>query len=159
MKASVTCCVLLFGLVDCVGTDYIADAPTGGPPADSGLSDSTDVTVVVDTSASAPARAGAFVGRDDSHENTGSATLGPGGDGVFALTFSADFFVTAGPGLEVFLTPSDGVGPGSLGLGTLQTTRGAQTYTLSADATVGEYNWVLIHCVPFNITFGKARLQ
>jgi uncharacterized protein YjdB len=107
----------------------------------------------------AASRSGSFVGRDDSHENRGVALLQPGTDGALVLSFADDFFVTTGPGLEVFLSPVDVVGPGSLGLGPIQSARGAQAYPLAAGVGLTEHNWVLIHCVPFNITFGKARLQ
>lgn len=105
------------------------------------------------------ARSGKFVGRDANHENRGTALLQPGTDGALMLTFSDDFFVTAGPGLEVFLSPGSTVGPGALGLGPIQHNQGTQAYPLSAGVALATHNWVIIHCVPFNITFGKAQLQ
>ncbi|MDA0336059.1 MAG: DM13 domain-containing protein [bacterium] len=124
------------------------------------VSDSILVGVVADAENQVAAtRAGAFVGRDDNHENRGTALLQPGMDGALVLSFSDDFYVTAGPGLEIFLATQDAVGPGSLGIGPLQSDRGAQAYPLSGSVRLTDYNWVLIHCVPFNITFGKARLQ
>lgn len=104
-------------------------------------------------------RVGVFVSRDPDHECRGTAYLRPGADGDLALDFGDDFFVTAGPALEVYLSKADRVGPGAVSLGPLQSTRGAQRYRLPADSGLADFDWVLIHCVPFNITFGKAQLK
>lgn len=105
-------------------------------------------------------RAGTFVPRLSSrYDCEGSAVLRPDGDGGLEVVFGEDFAVSNGPRLEVFLSATEVVGPGSVNIGPLQATTGAQTYEVPADVALDTYNWVIIHCVPFNITFGFAQLR
>jgi hypothetical protein len=105
------------------------------------------------------ARAGTFIPRPGSrYACEGSAELRPNGNGL-EVAFGNDFLVTNGPRLEVFLSPTSEVGPGSINVGPLQNTIGAQAYPLPPGAALDTYNWVIIHCVPFNISFGWAQLQ
>lgn len=105
-------------------------------------------------------RAGTFVPRPGSRYTCeGSVALRPAGAGGLEAAFGADFSVSNGPRLEVFLSPTSEVGPGSINIGPLQSNFGTQTYALPPGADLGTYNWVIIHCVPFNISFGWAQLQ
>ncbi len=61
--------------------------------------------------------------------------------------------------MQVFLSASSAVNSSSLSLGDLQQTTGEQTYFVSASVILETYSYVIIHCVPFNVTFGFARLQ
>ncbi len=105
-------------------------------------------------------RQGMFVKRaGSSYLVAGTATLEELPGGGLRLAFSSDFTVTDGPGLGVFLSNSTTVGSGSLNLGDLQKTFGEQTYFISASVSLNSYNNVIIHCVPFNVTFGHAAFQ
>lgn len=128
------------------------------------------ITATTEGISSAPAtlvvpggtRQGMFVKRAGSSYNVaGTATLEELPGGGLRLTFSSDFTVSAGPGLAVFLSNSTTVGSGSLNLGDLQKDFGEQSYFIAADASVAlnSFNNVVIHCVPFNVTFGHATLQ
>lgn len=105
-------------------------------------------------------RAGTFMPRPGSrYACEGSVALRPADAGGLEAAFGPDFIVSNGPRLEVFLSPTSEVGPGSVNIGPLKSTTGSQTYALPPDAELGTYNWVIIHCVPFNISFGWAQLQ
>jgi len=105
-------------------------------------------------------RSGTFTKRPGTSYNvSGTATLEQRLDGSLVLSFGSDFSSSNGPGLEVFLSTTNAVGSNSLNLGRLQQTSGAQSYNVSAGVTLTTYNWVIIHCVPFNVTFGYAQLQ
>lgn len=89
----------------------------------------------------------------------GTAVLAPDDDGLLVLTFLEDFLIDRGPRLEVFLSPIDMVAPGSINVGELKSIQGAQSYDLPADAELSDFGWVIIHCVPFNVSFGLVELQ
>ena len=129
-----------------------------------------DITATTDGIDSAPAtlivpggvRQGAFVKRaGSSYLVQGTATLEELPGGGLRLMFSSDFLVSSGPGLEVFLSNTTTVGSGSFNVGELQKDNGEQTYFIGSGAslTLNSYNNVVIHCVPFNVTFGHAALQ
>ncbi len=122
--------------------------------ADDVESSATNVTVL------AQALRGTFVrqpGTSYSVRGTATLTRGTAADGSFSLTFGDDFSTSNGPRLHVFLSNSNTVNGQSLDLGLLQRTSGAQSY--DADISAQNFNWVIIHCVPFNVTFGFAELQ
>lgn len=120
-----------------------------------GLTSTTSRVAVLGTE-----RAGTFVPKPGSRYTCeGSVALRPAATGGLEAAFGADFSVSNGPRLEVFLSPTSEVGPGSINVGPLQSTVGTQTYALPPGADLGTYNWVIIHCVPFNISFGWAQLQ
>ena len=75
------------------------------------------------------------------------------------LRFLDSFSVSNGPDLHVYLSTENRVNGRSLDLGDLQSTRGAQTYTLPNTVEMDEFDYVLIHCLPFNVTFGFALLD
>ena len=79
--------------------------------------------------------------------------------GGLELVFGEDFVVSEGPRLEVFLSATNRVGPGSLQLIPVQRFFGPQTYSIDPGVGIGDFDWVIIHCVPFNVTFGYAQLQ
>ncbi len=130
----------------------------------------TEITATTDGISSAPAtlivpggiRQGMFVKRaGSSYEVQGTATLEEVPGGSLRLSFSSDFTISSGPGLKVFLSNSTTVGSGSLDLGDLKKDFGEQAYFIpsGASVTLNSYNNVVIHCVPFNVTFGHATLQ
>ncbi len=105
-------------------------------------------------------RSGSFTKRPGTSYNvSGTATLEQQPSGNFQLSFGNDFSSSNGPGLEVFLSTTNTVGANSLNLGRLQRTTGAQSYAVPSNITLTTYGWVIIHCVPFNLTFGYAQLR
>ncbi|MEM1127600.1 MAG: DM13 domain-containing protein [Bacteroidota bacterium] len=131
-------------------------------------SGTTVITTLVDGVASPPAvvtvpggsRTGSFTHKPGtSYRLSGSATLQEREDGTLDLSFSDDFSSSNGPNLVVYLSSTNSVNGRSLPLGNLQSTQGAQTYAVPSDVTLDAYDWVLIHCVPFNVTFGFAELR
>lgn len=135
--------VLVFAF-SCVGTDFITDPPD----------EMTSMEVTGDS------RTGMFVQKPGSSYNVrGTATLEKQGNGNLMLNFGSDFSSSNGPGLAVFLSTTSGRNSGSLNLGNLQRTSGDQDYSVSGNVELGDFDWVIIHCVPFNITFGFAELK
>ncbi len=105
-------------------------------------------------------RSGTFTRNPSTSYNvSGTATLEQQPNGSLVLRFGSNFSSSNGPGLEVFLSTTNAVGSNSRNLGRLQRTSGEQSYNVPAGVTLTTYNWVIIHCVPFNVTFGYARLQ
>mgnify|MGYP001596321851 CR=1 FL=1 len=103
---------------------------------------------------------GAFTKRPGTSYNvSGTATLEQQTDGSLRLKFGADFSSSNGPGLDVYLSTTNLVGANSLSLGRLQSTMGEQSYNVPSNVRLTTYNWVIIHCVPFNVTFGYAQLR
>jgi hypothetical protein len=105
-------------------------------------------------------RSGIFTRNPNSSYNvSGAATLEQQPNGSLVLRFGSNFSSSSGPGLEVFLSTTNTVGANSRNLGRLQRTSGEQSYNVPAGITLTTYNWVIIHCVPFNVTFGYAQLR
>ncbi|MBM3263443.1 MAG: DM13 domain-containing protein [candidate division Zixibacteria bacterium] len=132
------------------GITAVTDGVTGGP-----------VFVRVPASA-VEGRSGAFTRRPGSgYVVQGTAALekiAPDSDRL-VLKFGADFNVSSGPGIEVFLSRSNTVGSGSVGLGRVKRLSGAQSYEVPQGVSLQSYDWVIIHCVPFNVVFGYAQFQ
>jgi hypothetical protein len=105
-------------------------------------------------------RSGTFARNPNTSYNvSGTATLEQQPNGSLVLKFGSDFSTSNGPGLEVFLSTTNTVGANSRNLGRIKSTSGAQSYAVPAGVSLTTYNWVIIHCVPFNVTFGYAQLQ
>lgn len=104
-------------------------------------------------------RTGTFVPRPGtSYRVRGTATLA-GPNGGLILSFGDDFSSSNGPSLEVYLSTSNRVDATSLSLGRLKNTVGTQTYEVPANIELDAFDWVIIHCVPFRVTFGFAQLN
>jgi hypothetical protein len=89
-------------------------------------------------------------------EQRGNATV---------IVFSTDFQAAKGPDLKVFLSPNiiaDVTGKtaidGSLSLGELNSTKGAQEYVVPADVNLSDYASVLVHCEQYAILWGGSDL-
>ena len=105
-------------------------------------------------------RMGVFQPNPDSdYRCEGTAVLQVSASGGLEVVFSNDFLVNRGPRLSVFLSTINIVGPGSLELSPIQEFSGAQTYSVPSGTDIDDFDWVIIHCVPFNISFGWAQLQ
>ena len=103
-------------------------------------------------------RTGTFSRRPGtSYSVAGTAILEQGQDGLLTLRFGEDFACSDGPGLQVFLSPSNTVNSASITLGSLKSTAGTQSYDVPESTQLSTFDWVIIHCVPFNVTFGYAQ--
>lgn len=101
----------------------------------------------------------------------GTATLviDPSNTNKLILNFGSDFQVSAGPGIYVYLSSSNQVNSSSIileeGLGPLTQPAtdprltGAQIFDVPTGVKLDTFDWVIIHCRPFNATFGYAQLQ
>ena len=145
------------GVVD-IDTNGLATASSAGAAEISATVDgiksmATEIRVFGDS------RTGAFQGAGG-YSVSGGVTLKTDAEGKLVLEFGADFSSSNGPQLEVLLSEGTSVTSSSLNLGTLKNTSGTQTYEVeNSEATLGTYHWVHIHCIPFDLTFGKAELQ
>ncbi|MGE3801917.1 MAG: DM13 domain-containing protein, partial [Candidatus Kapaibacterium sp.] len=92
-----------------------------------------------------------------SYEVVGRAYLVTDASKGVQLIFAEDFSSSSGPRLNVYLSKTNRIEDGSLDLGPLQSTTGEQTYQLPAGVGINDFDVVLIHCVPFNVTFGFAE--
>jgi hypothetical protein len=97
---------------------------------------------------------GTFVGADNFHEGSGSATIYELPDGSHALRFEG-FSVTNGPDLHVFLLQGESM-EGSVDLGSLKGNLGDQNYNIPTGTDVSGFTGVSIYCVPFHVTFATA---
>lgn len=104
-------------------------------------------------------KSGTFMGNPEtSYTVSGSAEL-VSSSGQLTLNFGSDFSSSNGPGLYVYLSPFNGVGAGSVDLGVLTSTSGAQSYSVPAGSTLADFSHVIIYCKPFTVTFGSAQLN
>ena len=104
-------------------------------------------------------KTGTFTPSPGSNYNVGgSVELVTVGENL-VVNFGSDFHSSSGPNLHVYLSPSGGVGAGSIDIGALQSTSGAQTYNVPAGYELNDFNYVIVHCVPFNVTFGQAFIN
>ena len=77
---------------------------------------------------------------------------------TLSLSFSDDFETMAGPDVRVFLSKSTSiVGAKEIAnLASLKHFKGSISFDVSAD--INEYNYVLLHCVQFNVSWANATL-
>jgi len=75
------------------------------------------------------------------------------------VNFGSDFITSNGPDLHVYISSSQSIGSGSIDLGQLKSASGVQSYDVPGLHSLDEFSWVIIHCVPFNVTFGYANLN
>ena len=81
------------------------------------------------------------------------------------VVFGEDFRAARGPDLKLFLSPTalaDVNGKnainGSLNLGLLQSTKGAQEYKIPEDVNLSDFRSVLVHCEAYEVLWGGADL-
>ncbi len=94
----------------------------------------------------------------------GAYTVEQRGDQT-VIVFSEDFRAARGPDLKVFLSPKtiadvDGntAVDGSVLLGELSSTKGAQEYILPAGVILSDFNSVLVHCEAYSVLWGGSDL-
>lgn len=81
------------------------------------------------------------------------------------IVFADDFRAARGPDLKVFLSPQtvadvtgDTAVDGSVLLGELSATRGAQEYVLPEGVSLSDFNSVLVHCEAYAVLWGGGDL-
>ncbi len=102
------------------------------------------------------ARTGTFSGLSG-YTVSGSVTISAEGNGL-KITFGSDFTAQSGPGLFVYLSNNSNSVSGGLELEPLKANSGQQSYTVPGIG-LNDYNYVLVHCKPFNVPFGRAQLN
>ena len=103
-------------------------------------------------------RTGTFMGRS-SYSVSGNLTLEDLGDRL-ELRFGDNFRASNGPGLFVYLSNSITSVTGGIELGNLISNSGAQSYSIDKSrAQLETYQYVLIYCRPFGVTFGYGELE
>ncbi len=107
-----------------------------------------------------PSRTGTFRPRaGTSYDVRGMAVLEMIENGASRLRFGDDFSSSAGPDLYVYLSSGTSVNATSYQVGRLQNLSGAQSYIIPPDVDVDTMRYVIIHCLPFNVSFGFAPLN
>ena len=89
----------------------------------------------------------------------GTATLNTLNDGSLRVEFSSDFSVTDGPGLFVMLSKTEFPSTDAVNLGSFINPTGAQFYAVPDSVSLDDYGYILVHCVPFDVTFAYAELK
>ena len=86
-------------------------------------------------------------------------------DGRTFIVFDEDFRAARGPDLKIFLSPmdistvsGDTAVQGSLNIGELSSTRGAQEYEIPAGTDLTQFSSVLVHCEAYAVLWGGADL-
>jgi electron transfer DM13 len=90
---------------------------------------------------------------------TGTATLNTLAGGNLRVEFSEDFTLTFGPGLFVYLSNAEFPSDDAINLGEFFSAKGAQFYGVPEGVSLESYKYVLVHCIPFDVTFAFARLR
>lgn len=110
--------------------------------------------------------AGAFQDISARYDGAGTAGLFVTDGGVVQLHLGADFAVTPGPDLEVWLidgavptASGEVLGQDYLSLGALRSPNGAQVYELPAGVIGEDYDSVIIWCEEFSVLFTVAPLN
>lgn len=126
------------------------------------------VTAIINNISSSPyritvtgkVRTGSFEKNpNQDHVVSGGAILKENAYGTLKLEFDSTFASSGGPDIRVYLSVNQSISGNSFEVGTLKSTSGKQTYNISSSVNINDYDFVLIHCVPFNITFGWAKLN
>jgi len=89
----------------------------------------------------------------------GKATLNTLPNEMLQLMFSEDFSLSDGPGLFVYLSNGETPSTDALNLGSFISPSGAQNYAIPDGISLDNYTHVIVHCVPYNVTFAFAELK
>lgn len=105
-------------------------------------------------------RTGTFVKNpSQDHVVSGTATLKENNEGSLSLEFGADFASSGGPDIRVYFSATNALTGDIFEVGQLKSTGGAQIYDIPPGIKINDYDYIIIHCVPFNVTFGWAHLN
>ncbi len=153
--------LLIAGLLgSCIGTDVIDDAediiPPTGVPAD---------TATTDTTVTVTELKGTLQGQGG-YTTVGTVTLRQNEAGEIILTTSDDFEVSFAAGTFLYLSNSEAGAAtftGGLEIADVSDTpTGAQSFNVSqvdANVTLTTYQYLVVLCKPFRLTFGTAELK
>lgn len=129
----------------------------------------TSLPVTVTVTQSQTSRSGQFTGTSYTVSGTATLEIDPSNNNKLILRFGSDFLVDAGPGIYVYLSTSNQVNSSSIILeeeagpltqpDTAPRLTGAQIFDVPLGVQLDTFDWVVIHCRPFNVTFGYAQLQ
>ena len=100
---------------------------------------------------------GSFVDGEPGHHAEGQVSLLS--DGTSYVIRFANFSVTNGPDIDVFLAKGPRVALGDVNLGSVKVTEGSSNYGVPAGVNPQEFAYVVIWCVPFSVQFGYAALS
>jgi len=145
MKSIPSFFLLLIILVAGCGNESMMTAPN---PSD-------DIGEVVNT---ATFRTGEFEPLNGK-TTMGKATLNTLPNEMLQLMFSEDFSLSDGPGLFVYLSNAEFPTSDAVNLGSFISPSGAQNYAVPSSLSLDNYTHVLVHCVPYNVTFAFAELK
>lgn len=124
-----------------------------GEAADSVMINAGNVTTLNENE-----RTGTFMGRSD-YSVEGRFILKELDDRL-ELVFEDNFRASNGPGLFVYLSNQITNVTGGLELGSLKSNSGNQVYTIDKSlAQLESYQYVLIYCKPFRVTFGYGEFE
>ncbi len=98
-------------------------------------------------------RTGTFQGTNG-YNVSGSVTVSES-----EVAFGSDFNTSSGPGLYIYLSNSSGNVSGGIELGEIKGNAGSQTYPIPPGEDANNYQFVIVYCKPFGISFGFAKLQ
>ena len=136
-------------------------APTApAAPTATATAPPTPATAPTDAPPGGPVgRTGRFVGADEFHFGSGTASLIEVAPGSWTLRFE-DFSVRNGPDLYVYLSPdAAGYVEGAVELGTLKATEGSFNTEVPAGTDVAAMRSVVIWCKAFSVQFAVAELR
>jgi hypothetical protein len=153
-----------------IRTSLVEPAPSGVPaspiaslaPAATAAAVTTaapDATTAAPTAPQSSAtRTGTFMGADDFHFGSGTASLIETSPGTWIVRFE-DFSVRNGPDLYVYLSPDpSGYANGAVELGTLKATDGSFNTDVPSGTDVAAIRSVVIWCKQFAVQFAVAPL-
>lgn len=72
-------------------------------------------------------------------------------DNTLTLELQEDFSSSNGPGLFIYLTNNGTSIAGGIEVGELQSSTGADSYSLPQGVTLSQFDQVLIYCKPFGV--------
>jgi hypothetical protein len=103
----------------------------------------------------------AFMAAPGGYDISGTGLLEADPEGT-TLSFDNAFNTQSGPDLHVYLSINfeSPTTPGNtnIDIAELTSNNGAQTYTIPSNVSLGDYNYVLIHCKSFNHWWGGGLL-
>lgn len=86
-------------------------------------------------------------------------------DGQTIIRFADNFKASSGPDLKVLLSPTSidnasgrNATKGSIKLGFVKASKGAQEYIVPAGVNIANFNSVLIHCEAFSVLWGGGNI-
>ena len=124
------------------------------------IQDSIPVVAGDQTSVMVTERSGSFQGLS-SYRVEGQFTLRPIMDmgQQLELVFDENFRTSNGPGLYVYLSNSGTSVSGGLNLGKLESNSGAQRYEVPPEVNLNTYDFAVIYCQPFGVSFGFGEFN